>query len=960
MFKRNLIIVVLLLISLEIYCQVTPLPGTPFVKNFTEEAVNFNLTIHDISQNDNGILYFATPGALLEFDGERWHKHNYKSESDLRAVYFKDDKHIYTSGHGGFGFWSSNQLGQLDYTSLFFKQPQKEAPLLPIFSNINEVDGKILFQSFQQIISYDPETKKTETMNAQRGFEKLIVTEGRAFIQDNSIGLFEIIGNKLSLVEGTANTKMKIVNIFSKKNGALTIVTKNNGFWTLKNATLLKNNWSINKFIETHIANEVEKLGNEKFIVGTLRKGIFVVNSSGEVLLHQQKKNGLLNNSIKTIFTDANKHVWLGMENGISYLQTGSNNNYLLDYDGTFGTVYTSLLLENTLYIGTNQGLFFKNILNPDSEIKLIETSVGQIWKLEKINNTILVGTDQGIYSLKNKKLKLLHKEGGAWLFKRHPKFEKILYVGFYSGIGVFKFINNSWVFQKKWNNYGESSRFIEFDKFADLWVSHPSKGYYRLHLSENGMDLINYEFYGIDQANVATFAYLCKIDETLVFFNPKGFFNYDHLENSFSPHKYAATLFKNTQNINCIVQDGNTFWYSTPNSLGYIKRNRNKFENYKSDFYAVRNKHLNDFNKFEKINDSVVALGINNGVIFHAHKQNNNNSNNKDKIVKPTIRSIQFISKKDSIASFAQKGRVIEIPHGNNFLKMALAMPKTPLANSYKVQYKLSGLSNEWSTWEYVSELNFPGLSAGNYRFEIRSGSENETPSDITSLNFYIKSPWYLSSYAITVYIITFLLINLFYRIYFKKKSEIQITSLKQTEANKRKSQEEQFKLEKLETEKEMLLLREENLNLELKKKNAAIASSTLNNIKKNELLIDLIKDIKKIDDELVNSALHYPIKKVVKKINHHLVDKEDWLTFQLHFTNSHSEFFKNLRQKHPDLSSNEIKLSAYLKLNLSSKEIASLMNIAITSVEQSRYRLRKKFNLEKEMKLSNYIQKF
>lgn len=180
----------------------------------------------------------------------------------------------------------------------------------------------------------------------------------------------------------------------------------------------------------------------------------------------------------------------------------------------------------------------------------------------------------------------------------------------------------------------------------------------------------------------------------------------------------------------------------------------------------------------------------------------------------------------------------------------------------------------------------------------------------------------------------------------------------LKIEEEEKRRRQEEKFELDRLETESKMSVLREENLNLEIKKKNSALASSTLNNIKKNELLTDLIKDIKSIDSELVNSSLHHPIKKVIKKIKSHLVDKEDWLTFQLHFTNSHAQFFQNLREKHPDLSSNEIKLCAYLKLNISSKEIASLMNVAITSVEQSRYRLRRKINLDKETNLVNYIQ--
>ena len=182
----------------------------------------------------------------------------------------------------------------------------------------------------------------------------------------------------------------------------------------------------------------------------------------------------------------------------------------------------------------------------------------------------------------------------------------------------------------------------------------------------------------------------------------------------------------------------------------------------------------------------------------------------------------------------------------------------------------------------------------------------------------------------------------------------------LKLEEEEKRLRQEEKFKLDRLETESKMSVLREENLNLEIKKKNSELASSTLNNIKKNELLSDLIVDIEKIDENVLNSSLHSPIKKVVKKINHHLIDKEDWLAFELHFRNAHANFFERLREKHPALSSNEIKLSAYLKLNLSSKEIASLMNISIKSVEQGRWRLRKKLDLPKESNLVNYIQSF
>jgi ligand-binding sensor domain-containing protein/DNA-binding CsgD family transcriptional regulator len=951
---RKLILILSLCFGISVWSQFSNAPGIPIVVNFTEEAVNNDLTTYDISQNQNGIMYFATPSGLLEFDGVRWKNYAQGLESDLRAVLYKDAKHIYTAGHGGFGYWGINNIGVLEYTRLFLKLPEKKAPLLPIFSRIIEINGKIIFQSFQQIFIYNPVTDELITIGAKKGFNFLFSSKGSAFIQETGIGLFELKGDELQLVEGTENTTLHILNVFEQKQNKLLIVTKNNGFWSLEDGVFTKNKWEINTAIEKHLVNDIRQFQEDKFVIGTLRKGVYVVSDKGKILIHQEKSNGLLDNTIRKIFIDLNENVWLGMENGLSYLQISSNTSYLLDYKGAFGTVYTSYLEDASLYLGTNQGLFVKDSQVPNSKINLIDNSIGQIWEIEKIDDQILVGSHEGVSVLENKKLKLLYKEGGAWVFKKHPKLKEILYVGFYSGIAVFKRRNGNWVFEKKWNNYGESSRFIAFDKYGDLWVTHPSKGYYRLSLSEDGLDLENYEFYGTSNDQVATYAYICKIDDDLVFYNPKGYFSYDPIDNSFVSQKYSTQLFKNINSINSIVQSGNIFWYSTPKEIGYILRTRNRFNNVRNPFYSIRNKHLNDFNKFEKVNDSIFGIGINNGIVFH-------NINKSDIALEkevPIIRSIEFISKTDTIVSQLSSVELVHIPSDNNFLKVAIALPKTPLANSYKIQYKLKGLNKVWSDWQFVSELTFPGLTPGDYSLELRSGGEGETISNTMRHEFHINSPWYLTKLVFIFYALLLLCAHGLYRLYFKNKNLKQIRTFKQIESDKRKSQEEKFKLDKLESERELLLLREENLSLEIKKKDSALASATLNNIKKNELLTDLVIDISNIDNELLNSSLHLPVKKVIKKIKNNLLDKEDWLTFQLHFNNLHAQFFDKLREKHPDLSSNEIKLSAYLKLNLSSKEIAALMHVAITSVEQGRYRLRKKINLDKEVNLVNYIQ--
>ena len=195
--KRFPIALILVLIySNLIISQTINELGSPFVKNFSKKEIKNGFKVFDISQDDNGELYFAKPGSLMQYDGFTWRNYTTKDQSDLRAVLYDDADHIYTAGIGGFGFWFKNDKGILEYSSLYFKYPTKKAPLLPVFLNIVSANGVIYFQSFQQIYIYNPSSSELYTIPAIKGFSKLFSSNDRVFVQDVSIGLFEIIDNQ--------------------------------------------------------------------------------------------------------------------------------------------------------------------------------------------------------------------------------------------------------------------------------------------------------------------------------------------------------------------------------------------------------------------------------------------------------------------------------------------------------------------------------------------------------------------------------------------------------------------------------------------------------------------------------------------------------------------------------------------------------------------------------------------
>jgi len=187
--------------------------------------------------------------------------------------------------------------------------------------------------------------------------------------------------------------------------------------------------------------------------------------------------------------------------------------------------------------------------------------------------------------------------------------------------------------------------------------------------------------------------------------------------------------------------------------------------------------------------------------------------------------------------------------------------------------------------------------------------------------------------------------------RIKFRKEQQ------KYDEEQKRLKYLHQLEMDK--SEKEIIALKNEKLESEILGKNSELAAVAMHLLQKSQLLA-------KIKEELVHlrSAKEgtptEELKKLIRILNQETKMDKDWEQFAGYFDNTHSGFLKNLKETHPLLTAHELKLCAYLRMNLSSKEIAQLLNISVRGVEISRYRLRKKLQLPTEVNLYNYFTDF
>ena len=137
-------------------------------------------------------------------------------------------------------------------------------------------------------------------------------------------------------------------------------------------------------------------------------------------------------------------------------------------------------------------------------------------------------------------------------------------------------------------------------------------------------------------------------------------------------------------------------------------------------------------------------------------------------------------------------------------------------------------------------------------------------------------------------------------------------------------------------------------------------LANQTNRIIQKNRLLSKVNEDLNSIQNFVTNDVAKKKIYNLRNRINKEIDDKQQERIFETYFGEVHEEFFRNIKEKHPVLSSNDLRLCAYIRMNLTTREIASLLNISYRGAEISRYRLRKKLDLDRGTNLSTFLSNF
>ena len=917
--------VLIFLISFSVKAQLLP----P-IQSFTPQdyqAANQNWMIDGSTSNE---ILFSNSEGLLIFDGTRWNTYSSPNGTIIRSVKNTGDL-IYTGSHSDFGFWKKSINGNLYYTSLVKKlnlnlEEDEE------FWNILKLDNWIIFQSLHRFIFLDNNTNEIKYLKIDGTIQFSIVLDNEIYFSSES-GFFKLLNGQPELLINNSIISSNVINVFNQNDGLL-LLSSRDGFYTLSNDGYVSKKKSyLDSNVNFSIFSSL-KLNDDSFVLGTIGQGIVLLNSDLQFNSKIDKSKGLINNTVLSIFQDFESNIWLGLDNGISVINSKSPFKIFNDDNGTLGTVYASRVYKEHFYLGTNQGLFFKKHKS-NEPFKFIENTTGQVWSLEEIDGYLFCGHDQGTFVINKGFANKIEGTFGSWTFRKKIDGSSDIIEGSYEGLSVLSLDNNNWVLKNKLSGFDISSRFFELSNNGKIIVSHGYKGVYKLTVNSEFTEIIDYELDSdaVKGGNTS----LAKFDNNIYYNFIDGVMKYNSISNEFSRDTLLSNLSKKDLFYGIIRNDlDGKLWLFSENYIHYVYKDLVTGNKKVNSLVFSNELRRTVFENISKIESSTYILGTNNGYIS---LDLDNYTISPPEIKINRIETFKLNEPPNSI----NFNELTQLSYDLNNLNFYVSVPNYQKFQPITFEYTLEGYLTDWISTEETSLIAFNNLIPGDYEFKIKAKIGDLYSQNVETFSFTVERPWYQSNFMIANYFLVFAILFFFfnrsYEKYYREKEE------KMIRINKNK-------MELVEFERKQALMAVENTKLQtdIESKNRELAVSTMSMIKKNQFLSKIKSDLKKTDSS-------DKIYSVVKMIDRNLNNKDDWKFFEEAFNNADKDFLKKVKSTHPSLTNNDLRLCAYLRLNLSSKDIAPLLNISLSSVEIKRYRLRKKMNLSHGEGLTEHL---
>lgn len=727
------------------------------------------------------------------------------------------------------------------------------------------------------------------------------------------------------------------------------VATQQNGILTYDGQQLTAKQSDISSILRDNQIFCAELLG-DKLAIGTVRSGLLVRDLTTSTTQYLNLSKGLINNTVLSAMFDKNGNIWMGLDNGLSCAMPNVPFQNMISERFNIGTGYASIVQDNLLYLGTNQGLyavnlpFTQHLIYPEPQA--VSGISGQIWNLSVVDGKVYCCADRGIYSIQGRSAQKVAGPNGTWAICELRKSPGYVLAADYLGFVLLKKAGQRLQFSHRISSNVEvSGNFIE-DSDGSIWMSHWRKGIFHLQLSADKRSMRVLQVFDahhgllVDDNNL-----VCRIDGKIYVSSVDGFYCYNRKQRKLIRDKRMSKLF-NTFGATLKVTETPThdLWAQKQDYLAIAHRKGNGYVVDSTSYRAIAKSQQFGLGNICPLNTGMTLINSNDG--FYLVR---NQFKVKDVDYPLYVRRVVATNNGDSVvyrhSLTHDNDQHIVLPHALNSIIIEFVQPEYLAEDAITYSCYLENYDRRWSQGTSISK-EYTQLDKGDYVFHVKAYNRISGKTQEAEIKITILPAWYETVWAYLVYFLL-LCFALYVVIRFLKFRA-----------------ERELLMERTKREAEMTQMQNEQLQNELKHKSSELASSTMNSIHQNDILQKLDEDMALLSESVrredKKSVVTSQINDIRGSLQSYLNDDEGWAKFEENFNVVYDDFMKKLTEQFTNLKESDRKLCAYLRMGLSSKEMASLLNMSVRSIETARYRLRKKLNLESGENLTDFIQNF
>lgn len=945
---------------------------TPTLRNFTNEDYGGGTQNWAIDFLADGRVLFANNDGMLVADGARWNLYrvaNYTNVHD--AINDKTTNRTYVGAAEELGYFQGDTFSaRLVYHSMVEKIPAHERPFADVWHVCINKD-RVYFSTKEKVFIFNDDNYLA-ALKPNSEITDMNVVMGQVFVATKG-GTYKIDDQKLSPLPQSDILVGRYINSILLFNNSVLFVDEGGNLFVYDGHSTIPLNLNTPALL---MGNRVFSAATDgKYIaLGTVEDGVVLLDTQSSQVFYFNMFSGLKNNTVLSLKFDDQNNLWLGLDNGIAYVMLDSPYRSLLVFSNNRGTGYASLRHNNLLYLGTNQGLFYvpyplvpsPTPANPQpvSGVKM------QVWSVTEIDGVVLCGTNTGAYVINGNVAQQIQGLKGTWKMIPLKGYPDMVLAADYDGYAVLQRSATGYVMKNRVAGFDISTSGIEQDDDGAIMVSHWLKGIYRFYLSTDLMRVTSVQYFhegnGLptDDSNI-----ISKIDDKVYVSSTGGvFYHYDKASKQLVEDSIVSAIFNSFGQALRIVQTpSGDLWGYKANYLALAhKQDNGKYQVDTLGYQNMINRLQTGLGHLGFLDSLHTIFNCDAG--FYVVSHNRLNTKNSHKVM---IKAITCVNEPDSFLYFRQPGdkeETIEVPHQQNSLRILAALPEFREQNACTFSFFLEGYDRQWSTPELTHFKDYTGLDKGTYTIHVRAHNSVTGQESETQLEIRILPAWYQTWWAYIIYLV---LLAVAVKMAMKFLEQLSQKKLKREMAeyerqvreqeNVLKAQQAQLALNQQVQEKEIMRVKAQQIEVELKHKSSELGDSTMNLVRKN----DMLNAIDQAMEELLTNVRHDEPKSTITKgisdirrqIRQHMSDDDNWDKFQENFNIVYDNFMSNLMEQHPDLNKTDLRLCAYLRMGLSSKEMASLMNTSVRSIETARYRLRKKLQLDSGDNLVDYL---